>query len=213
MTSPRFDDLPPEWLAAYADGELTAAERARVERWLAEYPEARELLDAQESLGPGNTEFWQAVRPPEPSAAEWAAARERIDATPPEPRKTWAGWLGTIGLVATAASLVLLLPPADRPCPDRHRIVEEPQTPTPRSEEEPFPMAMADDVRILSLPETAANFLVIGEHPLRDSLLQLARFHEIEFHGIGSDLAGRFPEVPSDPHPEDVPMIWAPREP
>ena len=60
-------------------------------------------------------------------------------------------------------------------------------------------MASADDVRILSLPEAAANLLVVGDHPLRDSLLFLARADEIEFHSIGADLAGRFPEMPIDP--------------
>src|SRR5262249_62377002 len=59
MTTPLPDDLPPELLAAYADGELCPRERARVEEWLAEHPEGAELLEAQESVGPGNVELWQ----------------------------------------------------------------------------------------------------------------------------------------------------------
>ena len=39
------DDLPPELLAAYADGELGPHARDRVERWLADHPEAREIVD------------------------------------------------------------------------------------------------------------------------------------------------------------------------
>jgi hypothetical protein len=213
MTGPRHDDFPPEWLAAYADGELTDAERARVERWLSENPEAREFLDAQESLGLGNTELWQAVRPPNPSPEEWSATYDGIGSVAPEPQKAWAGWVGTIGLLGTAASLLILLPAPDRHCPNQPPIIENLLQPTAPSDEEPYQIAAADEVRILSLPESAANLLVVGEHPLQSSMFLLARFGEIEFHGIGSDLAGRFPEMPIDPHPDDIPMIWAPREP
>jgi hypothetical protein len=214
MTSPRPDDFPLEWLAAYADGELTSSERARVERWLSDNPEARELLETQESLGPDNTEFWRAARPAEPSPDQWSTANDEIGgAIPVSPRTNWTGWLGTIGLVAMAASLLLLLPGPDHRCPNMDGVPEAPCEPAPSFDDEPFPIASADDVRILSLPESAANLLVAGDHPLRDSMFLLARFGEIEFHGIGSDLAGRFPEMPNDPKTEEIPMIWAPREP
>lgn len=212
MTGPRPDDLPPELLAGYADGELCGQDRARVERWLADHPEARELLEGQEALSPNNTEFWSAVRPPEPSVAKWAEVRDGVQANAPRPsRRGWIALIGAVGLMATAATLLFALPALYRPARvDPHSL---PAPLPPAEDDEPFAMAGADDVRIVSLPESAAGLLVVGHHPLGDTDLVLARADEIEFHGVGSDLAGRFPEVPTDPAADDPPMIWAPREP
>lgn len=210
MNAPRPDDLTSELLAGYADGELSAADRELVERWLAESPEARDLLDGQESLSPRNGEFWSAVRVPEPSAAQWANTLEGIRANRPAPaRRRWVGLLGPLALLATAASLLFALPLADRP--GVPAPLPAPSV-VPAEDEEPFQMASADDVRIISMPEDAAGMLVVGDHPLRDPLL-LARADEIEFHGVGSDVAGRFPEIPSTLAAEEAPMIWAPRAP
>lgn len=44
---PEFDE---ELLSAYLDGELPAEERARVERWLAEQPDSRQLLEELRSI-------------------------------------------------------------------------------------------------------------------------------------------------------------------
>jgi hypothetical protein len=211
MTRGPSDDLPPSWLAAYADGELSPADRDRVERWLADDPEARELLDAQESFGPRNTELWNAVQPPAPSGAEWTNTFDRIAPRATPPRRAWTGWLGTIGLVATAATLVIAIPDPKHQClnPPLHNLPYSP--PASPAEEEPFVLASADDVRIISMPESAAGLLLVGEHPLGDSLLVLAEFGEIAFFGVGADLAGRFPAVPDDPNVQDAPMLWAPR--
>jgi Putative zinc-finger len=210
MTPRTPDDLPPDWLAAYADGELSPEDRARVEQWLAEDPEARELLDAQESLGRSNTEFWNAVRPQSPSPSQWAGAFGQIAPRANPPRRAWAGWLGTAGLLATAATLILAMPGPQNPClnapPD-----DLPGAPAPSVDDEPYAMASADDVRIISLPEAAARLILVGEHPLGDSIVLLAQADEIVYYGVGSDLAGRFPEVPADPNAQDPPMIWAPR--
>jgi anti-sigma factor RsiW len=206
------DDLPPELLAAYADGELGPRDRARVERWLADRPEARETLDEQESLSPKNVEFWQAVSPPEPSRRQWAAAlrgihgRSRIPAT-----RRWLPWVGSLALAATAtaATVFFALPPANLPAPS----VPAAAPPLAGPDDEPYAMASADEVQIISLPEEAAHLLVVGEHPLRGQAVVLAKADEIEFLGIGTDLAGRFPELPTELAPDDAPMIWAPRDP
>jgi anti-sigma factor RsiW len=215
MTTPRPDDLPPEMLAAYADGELSPRERARVEDWLAEHPEAAELLDAQESIGPGNVEMWQSVQPPTPSEAQWAEAYHGIESRAPFPaRPSRTGWIGSLGLLAMAATVVFLVSTGDPPeRPVAPEVARPVKASAGESDEPPYAMAQADDVRILSLPEAAATLLLVGEHPLGNSLLTLARADEIEFHGVGSDLAGRFPEVPSDPSSTDAPMIWTPRAP
>jgi Putative zinc-finger len=214
MTTPRPDRLPPELLAAYADGELSPPERLRVEQWLAEHPEAAELMDAQESLGPGNVELWQAAQPPFPSSRQWANTFDGIKAhAPAPPRPSRARWLGSVGLLATAATVLLLVTTADHPQPQLPSQAMGLLPPAGDPDDDPFPMAGPDDVRIVSLPEAAAGLLLVGEHPLGDTLLTLARADEVEFYGVGSDVAGRFPEVPSDPSSLDAPMIWAPRAP
>jgi hypothetical protein len=216
MTDGLPDDLPPEFLAAYADGELRPHDRHRVERWLAERPEVRELLDDQESVGPRNIEFWQTVRPPEPTRRQWddVAAGIRGRGRTSLSRR-WLPWLGSLTLVttATAATFIFALPPGNAPLPPAdpgHSIM----APTPAEPDEaPFAMAGPDDVKIVSLPEAAAHLLVVGDHPLRDSMVVLARTDEVEFFGIGTDPAGRFPELPTEAAPDDAPMIWAPKEP
>ena len=75
------DRLPerrwPRLLAAYADGELDAAGRARVEAWLAANPDARADLEAQRRLGPRGP-LWEASAapqsgPPAPALAAGSA--------------------------------------------------------------------------------------------------------------------------------------------
>jgi hypothetical protein len=204
------DDLPPELLAAYVDGELGPHELDRVERWLADDPEARELLDDQESLAP-RSDVWPALGPPEPSDAEWTACLHGIEAaTRTRSYRRWLPWVGSLALVATAAALLFAVGVIDRAA---RPAVPEPPALLVAIVEEPFPMAGDDDVRIISLPETAADLLIVGRHPLEDPLVVLAKADEVEFFGVGSDLAGRFPEIPSDSAAEDAPVLWAPQEP
>src|SRR5438105_1367589 len=57
--------------AAFADGELDAAARARVEAWLAANPSARPDLEAQRRLSRRNRRFWRAAAAPNPGEANW----------------------------------------------------------------------------------------------------------------------------------------------
>ena len=212
MTTSDPDDLPPELLAAYADGELGPRDRDRVERWLADHPEARDLLDDQESLGPRNADFWQAVSPPQPSRREWDETLGRIrERTRGPVARRWLPWVGPLALAATATAATVLFraPPGPAVGPELPALL----SPASDPDDEPLTMASADEVRIVSLPESAAHLLVVGEHPLRDTLVVLARADEIEFFGVNTDPDGRFPEVPVEVAPEDVPMIWAPKAP
>jgi anti-sigma factor RsiW len=212
MTTSDPDDLPPELLAGYADDELGPNDRARVEQWLADHPEAHEEVEGQESLGPRNVEFWQAVQPPAPARREWDATlrgiRRRANTSARRPWLPWAGWF-TLAAATAAAVLSFLPGPAAGPGADRRPDVAGSLEP----DDTPFAMASADDVRIISLPESAAHLLVVGEHPLKDALVRLARADEIEFLGVSTDLDGRFPEMPVEVAPDDSPMIWAPKEP
>jgi hypothetical protein len=212
MSAGRPDHLPPEWLAAYADGELGPRDRARVEEWLRDNPDARDALDAQEALGPANGEFWSAVRAPQPSGRQWANTIKGIKAAAStRPTRSWAGWLGTVGLMATAATLLVALPAADGP------IVHGPPLPCPNHfgpfapspDDTPFVIADAADVRIISLPEEAADLLVVGTHPMGDSALILAGRGEVAFLGLGPELAAQLRE-PVEANADDLPMLWAP---
>src|SRR5476649_1717459 len=81
---PRF----PELLAAYADGELDAATRAEVERWLALNPDARSSLETQRQLSRHNRPFWRAATAANPGEATWTRVlgnvQDALD-TPPRP--------------------------------------------------------------------------------------------------------------------------------
>lgn len=209
MSEPRPDVVPKEWLAAYADDELTSRERDRVENWLAENPQARELLETQESLGRGNLDYWQAVQPPTPTPAQWLRVERAVRSVhPAQPVRIWIGRLATVALLATAASLFFLLWPGQQAIVDAPGVAEPPSVIV-----EPYAMASSNDVQIISLPESAAHLLVVGEHPLNGTTMALARFGDVEFLGVGSDIAGRFPDLPIDANAQEIPMLWAPKDP
>lgn len=100
-----------ELLSASYDGELTADERAQVDRLLAESPAARETLDEFREL----TGLLQALpRPAAPPAllqgVQRALPRPPRAAVPPARRRRWMLW----GAATTAAAVLLLLLQAGR---------------------------------------------------------------------------------------------------
>lgn len=217
-TNPRSSD----WLAGYVDGELSPSQRVEVERLLVEQPELRTAVEGQETLSPGNTELWKNVQPPSPSAEEWDRVLKNVLASTatigPAPAKGMR-WLVGSALVATAAAILLLiafraptpLPPSNNPeLPEERPLVRN-------DANEPLvgvlQLALGDDVEIHCLPEEMASLLITGRHPLGSDLLLLAKSSEIEFHGIGADPQGRFPEVSMDPVAMAPPVIWAPNPP
>ena len=207
MTPPRPDDLPPEMLAGYADGELGPADRARVEDWLADHPGDWDSLDAQSFFSPLNGDLWEAVRPPALLPGDWRKTLAGIDRAA-RPSSLLLRGLGTA--VALAAAVVVLAvglddPPCRPPC---ERIDMPCHSAADDSEEAPFAIAKAEEIEIFSMPESAAGAIVVGLPPLGDSLLLLARPSEVVFHSVGPDSAGRFPDVPTDVNA--APMIWAP---
>lgn len=208
MTPPREDDLPPELLAAYADGELPPDLSERVARWLAADPEALRMGDEQAGLSPANEFLMDELAVPMPTPREWAACQAGIRGELAKPRRDYwavvhiaaglavavvlaAVWLGAIN--HRLAPLALLLP------------AEE-------SDDETFVLASPGDVEILSMHEEAAPLLVVGDVPWDENLI-LAKAHELEYIGVGSDADGRFPAVPTDPTADDAPLLWAPAPP
>jgi anti-sigma factor RsiW len=182
-------DLPGPWpdlLAAYADGELDAATRAVVERWLAAHPGAcREVRD-QRQLSPENWALWQQAEPPLPTEATWAKVRDAVanavlPAATPAPRREWNWWARnsiyfTGGVAAAVAAMLLLCvlgpvlaPPPKHPVPVDQKLQElAEQTPPadPLAEYPVLPVATADDVDIRRVAGDTGGWLVVGELPL-----------------------------------------------
>jgi hypothetical protein len=215
-TDPNPRHPPREWLAGYADGELSGPAREAVEAWLRADPEARSELANQELFGPGNVELWRKTRPPEPSEAAWANTLARIEQgerppanieprRPPSPLRWWlAGVLAASTAVAASLFVVVALsrkpvPPEGLPTvPD---VVEEDADPVYR-------VAGSDDVVIISLPEAIYPRLVVGEHPMGTDVARVATFEDVDIRAIAPDARGEFPGFNMTPHGAAFPMVW-----
>ncbi|MCE9565247.1 MAG: hypothetical protein K8U57_24710 [Planctomycetes bacterium] len=227
------DDISPEWLAAYADGELDPEAHAAVERWLADNPDASADLNAQREFGPTNAGLWERAEVPEPPSAAWTTVRHRIELglKPPTPRHAdrWkiAAWaLGGIASVAAAASVAWIAfgPVAPQRPTDAIRkpveVVSRPEiAPEPRAvvtSMKPdllaafavLPIASDEEVILDRVPDTRAGWLPIGRHPLSETLV-LASFEEVHLQEV--DLSPIWPA--SAPKmttaPGQAPMIFA----
>jgi anti-sigma factor RsiW len=222
MTAPAQPDPPgrlPELLAAYTDGELDAAARELVERWLAEHPEAREQLRAQRELSPENWRLWQNAEPPPPSEEAWAAVRGSVEGevcNPPaaaaEPARWKRVWVWVAGGVAAAAVVLAwwaVREPAAPPVPN-----PEPPRPVPQVAEGPraaevvaLPVASDDDIELLRVPGGTTGWLVVGTHPLPDVLV-LAGPDDVELDDWDPDeWPDGSPKMTTGPG--DAPMIFA----
>jgi hypothetical protein len=233
MTTPPPNDCPRELLAAYVDGELDPAARARVDRWLAEHPDALEELQTQRELSPANAALWERVEPPEPSAAEWAVVRRGIEnklAAPLPPRR-WRRGMGALAGLATAgvAAAVawvafnpvnpphpkddappreLVQTPPVAPAPHQVARVDAPRTDDPLPEIAMLSIATDDDVVLDRVPDFPAGWLPVGRHPL-EGVMTLATQEEL----LVSEFAPSPIWPPGGPKmttaPGDAPMIYA----
>ena len=219
MIAWKEDDGPPpspEQLAAYADGELDGRPemeplRRRIEAWLARHPEAAADLNAQRRLA----QLWQATTPPEPSEAAWQDVLARLEPLPATaergrrgPGLRFAAW-AVAALAATAAAVWLalaLFPPGAGPeiARQRPRDLEQRKPPlpaTPAAEPmEPFAVATADEVEILSIGGADTGTVAVGEMPLSGPML-LVQAGEVEVQHVE-------PEVRTGAN--GSPMLWAP---
>jgi hypothetical protein len=109
-------------------------------------------------------ELCQSLGPPEPDEAAWKAALVRlhdglavvVGARRPATRRWWA----VLGLAASAAVLAVVLA----------RSWWSAGTPPPPPGEDPYPVAGADDVTILSMDARDVAGLVVGEPPVSGDL-------------------------------------------
>jgi anti-sigma factor RsiW len=143
-----------EELMAFADGELEPARRDEVAAWLEHHPEDRAEVEEFFRLN----DLWKRFAPPDPSPAAWASVLARIEtARPfrPQVPEWWAdrrAWTFA-GLAAAVLGAVML---------GRSLWTDAPETP---ADEEPFPVALAGEVNIVSMDAHDADTLV-GHPPV-----------------------------------------------
>jgi anti-sigma factor RsiW len=206
---PKSFPFPPEWLAGHADGELAPEEAAQVERFLAEHPEFLRELHQQVEMSFRSEEPSRRIAPPIVSESGWTRVFVGIEMglEPPStiqpsiPSRGRATLAALAGLVVLASLLLLLLPTP--------RVTVRETVVRDAIFDEPIRLASNDEIRIVSLDETAADGLVVGHHPLSLNPLVLASFDEVDLHGIGPDGLGEYPELQMTPHGASTPMIWA----
>jgi hypothetical protein len=185
----------PEHLAAYADGELDgdprlSALRDQVEAWLADHPAARAEVESQRRL----TRLWQETRPEAPAEGAWErvlpAVRQRVLAGGRSRGPRWWPFAWVVGALATGAAAAAITvaflrapPPAEVARPDPPWQQPRPPDgpgPAPRpGSAEPFPVATADEVEILSVRGPEMARLLVGRRPV-EGPLELVAHGEVE---------------------------------
>jgi hypothetical protein len=206
----------PELLAAYLDGELEgnpAGERLRqrVETWLAGHPQAAAELDDLRRL----KQLWQATTPADPGEAAWSVALGRLEATlssepagaaPRRHSRHLLAWVaGIFGASAAAIWLWLSMlgasPGSVPPAAPRQILPEQ------LAEVEPFPVATADEVEIVSVAGQDTGTVVVGQLPVGEPMV-LAGPGEVSLTSV-------CPAPPDNMLPDVLmgeqrkPMIWA----
>ncbi len=119
---------------------------------------------------------------PLPGDEQWADVLSRVESELALPRARSRRVL--IGLAAIAAAAVVLLALALR------RPPAGPPTPHDGPGEEPWPVASADDVLILSMDDRDRGTLVVGEPPVNESLVLMGE-DEIQVNSVQPDGQGR----------------------
>lgn len=164
----------PEQLAAYADGELDAAARRQCADWLDAHPDAAAEVEAWRRLA----RVWESAAPPEPGPAAWDAALGRIaNSLPGDSRgpvragRRFILWSSLLAAAAAAALTVSL-------SAKLFRVVPADSSDDP-NEREPYPVATADEVTIISMDIRDTEALVVVLPPIHGPL-DFAAFEDIE---------------------------------
>jgi anti-sigma factor RsiW len=188
----------PDQLAAFVDGELSPEDRAEVESWLAEHPEAAAEVDDLRAL----TRLWQSAAPPEPAETTWARVLESIEAALSAAAVRPAPWRrlkwGLAGLSAAAATLILAM------------VLHHSEPVPPPAEMELLPLVTADDVEIISIDSAGVRALVVGAPPVAGSLDLLAA-GEVSEVAVRSEMEGMDPFYSGDDSTAPI-IVMMPRE-
>jgi len=208
----------PEWsslnweqlCAAYADGELNPATRARFRRQLAESPELLAKLADQRAFAAADFDLWHSIRPDPPTNDAWSRAWNNItaglDAPSPTPRRSLGRRLALSAVVALAAAIVFAftaLVAWKRPTESLNDNLPGAST------VEVFVVATSDDVEIHSVRDDDVAQLVVGAAPFSFPMT-LAIAGDVRLDGIGPANDGMMPEVQMGW--TDAPMVYAPSQ-
>jgi len=195
-TPERRGGVTPPLLAAFLDGELDAAERSRVEAWLADRPAAAAEIGGQRRVA----RLWGETPPPEPGPDAWAAVLANVEARLPiagrrPRRRPWLPWVGAAAAAAVIAA-VLLSP-----------FFHGGAAPTIAERTDPLPVIQLGDVVIVSMDARDAGGLVVARPPVQQPIL-LARQDDVSFMSMESYPRddGLVPQIGEG----EVPMIVAP---
>jgi anti-sigma factor RsiW len=223
MKDPELSHLGRDWqqlLAAYADGELSSADRAVVDGWLQAHPDLVAELDAQRQFSSANQSVWKAVAPDLPDDARWNAVIRNVKAgvgiIPAEQNhsgsrlaKLRRGWplLLAVPMIAAAAAIVVALAPLWRP--PTTLPIKGPE----ENADSVFSVASQQDVEIISVRPADWQHVVVGESPLGEKVTFVSAA-DVYVHGLQPDWDGMTPRVQSGAN-SGMPMIIAPlsREP
>src|SRR5262245_19867325 len=203
MRPRRYDAEPPRpsELAAYADGELTGADRQRVEDWLATHPEAAAEIKSLEKL----EHLLRTQTPAEPSEAEWANVWQHVEQGLAQGEQVAASgsgrrfWLGIALSAGAAAAVMLALALGSRHGPQVAQQVPE----------DPFPGMSANDVEITSLNAADVHALAVGELPVRSDVVLVAA-GDVSLRSVESDPQWGSPDMHVQQEGNETPMIYAP---
>lgn len=195
-----------ENLAAYADGELCAADRLRFEEWLAENPEAEAEVESQRHA----RRLFLDADIPQPTEERWnesllkieSALRENAACAAAKPGSELGRFLRfALACSTTAAALLWILLVIGQG--DSGNSVAIPV--------ETLPVASSGDVEIHSIDGCDASAVVVGDVPVKEPLV-LAKPGEVMVKTVAKNRAGKSPVVRSDPNGEFPPMIMPPFE-
>jgi hypothetical protein len=175
----------PDELAAYADGELRGAARARVQAWLVGHPEAAGEVAAVRSLD----RLCRAAGPSLPDEAAWAKVFQSIEQqTEQDRRRPTAAWrrLARVLIPLSGAAAILLVFLFHQAGKHQSPVAPEPV--------EPFPVASIDEIEIISMDDADRHALVIGKPPLSEPMVLVAAGDTSEIH-IQADVDGMKPSI------------------
>ncbi len=205
------EELPPRLLAAYADGEVAPEERARIESWLSDHPEAAAEVDAQRSLA----RLYEENPPSAPTEEKWRVVLAEVEREvnkprpqPARPPRRWPRYLLNAGYASALVAACVLLTVALWSPPPAPRSTEPSKNGPIAGAEAPLVIASSDDIRILSMDDADRNALIVGDPPVRANL-ELLGPDEIKINQLERTDDGRIGTVWSS---RDVgsPMIIMP---